>query len=110
MPLRRIGPIPLSNDTIAKLNDEVMNARYKFGNNKRLTVALMEEVGELAQAQLQGKSEDDIKGEALQVACVALRIFEETDADLSCNIYYETKNDGYVHRCGKDFLTCPRCE
>ena len=68
-------------ETIRALQQELMLARGKFPKNTRLTVALMEEVGELAKAELQGRHEAEIKKEALQVACVAIRIFEETDAD-----------------------------
>ncbi len=57
-----------------------MRARLKFPGNRHLTVALGEEYGELCQAQLQGKSRDEIEKEAIQVACLAIRIIEEGDA------------------------------
>lgn len=68
-------------DTIFALAGEVGRARDKFPSNRHLTHALIEEVGELAQAQLQNRSRDEIRREAIQVACVALRIFEEGDPD-----------------------------
>lgn len=91
MPLRRFSPLPISNDAISALQNEVMEARFKFPVNKQLTVALMEEVGELAKAELQKESNERIKSEALQVACVAMRIYEETDADMSCDLWYSDK-------------------
>jgi NTP pyrophosphatase (non-canonical NTP hydrolase) len=51
----------------------------KFPENSFLLTALMEEVGELARAYLQGQGENRVRAEALQVACVALRIYEESD-------------------------------
>ena len=71
----------LPNDlTIGAINVEVMKARTRFPGNKHLLAALTEEVGELAQAMLQNKSRDEITKEAIQVACVAIRIIEEGDA------------------------------
>lgn len=69
--------------TMQALADEISRARTKFPGNAHLTVALGEEFGELCRAQLQQKSRDEIREEALQVACVALRIYEEGDATLS---------------------------
>lgn len=63
------------------IRDEVRRARRKFPHNRHLLGALMEQVGELAQALLQGKSQREIQCEAIQVACVAIRILEERDAD-----------------------------
>lgn len=45
-----------------------------------MLAALMEEVGELAQALLEGDA-DNFRTEALQVACVAIRLITEGDAD-----------------------------
>jgi NTP pyrophosphatase (non-canonical NTP hydrolase) len=64
-----------------KLDEEIQAARMKFPKNRRLTLALMEELGELARAELQGKPRSEIQKEALQVACLAMRIYSETDAD-----------------------------
>jgi NTP pyrophosphatase (non-canonical NTP hydrolase) len=65
-----------------ELDEEVGRARAKFPNNAMLLVALMEEVGELAKALLQRKTDGkgSIRQEAIQCACVAMRIYEEGDA------------------------------
>jgi len=62
------------------LKEEIALARTKFPSNKFLLAALMEEVGELFEADINGEGEDRIRKEAIQVACVAVRIYEETDA------------------------------
>jgi hypothetical protein len=72
----------LPREIIAALEYEMTNAKTKFPSNKHLTVALMEEVGELAQAQLQGLDKQRIVNEAIQVATTAIRIIEDGDADL----------------------------
>lgn len=67
------------------LNDvaiEVKKARAKFPMGRHLLPALMEEVGELANALLEqeyghGVSSEDVYREAVQVATVAMRIAEE---------------------------------
>jgi len=59
---------------------EIQRARAKFPGNRFLLTALMEEVGELAQAYLQNKPHAEIREEAKQVACVAVRIMTEGDA------------------------------
>lgn len=68
------------------LADEVRAARAKFPGNRNLLAALVEEMGELARALLQQGNSEHAKHEALQVACVAMRIYEEGDraySDLS---------------------------
>jgi len=70
----------MKDQTTANLQSEVARARSKFPNNHHLLAALMEEVGELAQAMLQQLPREQIEKEALQVACVAVRIAEEGDA------------------------------
>lgn len=60
---------------------EVDRARSKFPANKHLNVALQEEVGELAEAQLKG-DKDRIRKEAIQVIATVIRIIEEGDKDL----------------------------
>lgn len=65
--------------TLGAVGAEVLAARMKFPTNRYLLPALMEEVGELAKALLEGAPRDEIEREALQVACVALRIVEEGD-------------------------------
>jgi NTP pyrophosphatase (non-canonical NTP hydrolase) len=63
-----------------ELAHEVVRARGKFQTNRFLLAALTEEVGELAQALLQRQPRERIEREALQVAVVAMRIYEEGDA------------------------------
>lgn len=70
----------LNPNTITAVGREVERARMKFPGRRFLLAALTEEVGELAQAYLQKKPRAEIQKEALQVACVALRIFEEGDS------------------------------
>ncbi len=65
--------------THAALTAEVTRARRKFPGSRFMLAALMEEVGELAQAILQKKPRGEIQKEAIQVACCATRIFEEGD-------------------------------
>jgi hypothetical protein len=65
--------------TIADLMAEITRARTKFPGNRFLLAALVEEVGELAEAMATGTKEEVYK-EALQCACVAIRIAEEGDA------------------------------
>lgn len=67
-------------ETLEELKLEVIRARTKFPDNALLLAALMEEVGELAKAYLQRQGNVSVQREALQVACVALRIYEEGDS------------------------------
>lgn len=69
--------------TLSAISDEVQRARTKFPNNHKMLAALVEEVGELAQALLQRRPIEAIRKEATQVACVAVRIIEEGDADFA---------------------------
>ena len=62
------------------LLSECMHAKLKFPGNRYLLAALTEEVGELAQALLQKQGPERVREEALQVACVTLRIAIEGDA------------------------------
>lgn len=66
--------------TVSDIAEEVMRARVKFPGNRFLLAALTEEVGELAQAYLQKKPKKQIRKEAIQVACLAIRLAEEGDA------------------------------
>jgi len=66
--------------TVEDIAEEVCRARTKFPDNRHLLAALMEEVGELAQAILQKKPLEEQRKEARQVACVAIRILEEGDS------------------------------
>jgi len=76
-------PIPTERwpaaSSVAKLLREVARARAKFPNNRYLLAALVEEVGELGEAMISG-TRDEIENEAIQCACVAIRIAEEGDA------------------------------
>lgn len=72
--------------TLTAVGAEVMRARFKFPANAHLLAALMEEVGELAQAMLEGRPRDEIEKEAIQVACVAVRIVEEGDSDFVASV------------------------
>lgn len=63
---------------------EIKRAREKFPSNEDLLPALTEEVGELSQALIQQKHEPikgikncDVFDEAIQTACVAIRIATE---------------------------------
>lgn len=67
--------------TMKAIEAEVIRARLKFPGNAKLLAALTEEVGELAKAMLQRRGKDEIQREAIQVACVAIRIVEEGDSD-----------------------------
>lgn len=73
---------------ISLLTEEVRLARKKFPGNNMLLAALMEEVGELAHDLIEyrlsgGYMEHRKKSrmEAVQVACIALRIATEFDSD-----------------------------
>lgn len=68
----------LSASTITALEQEIARCRAKFPKNDLMLAALTEEIGELAEA-LQSDNSDNICKEALQVACVAVRIAEEGD-------------------------------
>ena len=63
------------------VNDEVIRARNKFPSNQHLLAALVEEVGELAKELLENGNTDHSRAEAMQVACVAIRIMTEGDSD-----------------------------
>lgn len=65
------------------LDAEIDRARHKFPDTTFLLAALMEEVGELAQALIdhsKGKQPpENVYAEAIQVAAMAIRIAEEGD-------------------------------
>lgn len=87
------------------LKEEVQKARKKFPGAEDLTVALMEEAGELAQATLKCDSEN-IKKEALQVACVAMRIFEEGDSTFTKRVGISQDEKYEYEKCfiGQDVI------
>ena len=84
-------PRPPDSLVIDALTAEVVHARTKFPGRRHLLAALMEEVGELAQAMLQAQPRDRIQREALQVACVALRLYEEGDEAFDDTTLWDAK-------------------
>lgn len=76
----RFAALPVDiQDALADVGEEMIRARAKFPGTKHLTAALMEEVGEVAKELLEDG--DNVWGECVQTACVALRIATEGDAD-----------------------------
>lgn len=76
---RAYTPDPEPQYNFAPLADEITDAIDKHGTNQRhMLAALMEEVGEVAQAYLEGDHKH-ARHEALQVACVAWRIYTGGD-------------------------------
>lgn len=76
----RFAALPVDiQDALADVGEEMIRARAKFPGTKHLTGALMEEVGEVAKELLEGG--DNVWGECVQAACVALRIATEGDSD-----------------------------
>lgn len=71
----------MSTDIFDDLRAELSRARAKFPKNDHLFAALGEEVGELARELLEAGGRRRVREEAIQVACVALRIAEEGDGD-----------------------------
>lgn len=72
--------------SLLEIRHELGKARNKFPMPNRTFVALSEEVGELAKALLDCKPGDTasnqaVYAEAMQVACMAIRVMEEGDAD-----------------------------
>ena len=66
------------------IRDELVAAREAFPENTHKLAALMEEVGELAQAMMHhdrklGISVHEVLREAVQVACMAIRVAVEGD-------------------------------
>lgn len=60
---------------------EISSAREKFPSSKHSMCALTEEVGELAKALLEEPWER-VRAEAVQVACMAMRVALDGDASL----------------------------
>lgn len=69
----------MSNPILQDIISELTRARAKFPGNRFRLPALVEEVGELAEAILDG-DKAAIRREAIQVASTAIRIAEEDDA------------------------------
>jgi hypothetical protein len=68
---------------LADTEREIHRAKGLHPSNKHLAVALMEEVGELSKALLEGHDPEKIWLEATHVACVATRIATEGDRDFT---------------------------
>lgn len=83
--------LPPEHGTVIDISKEVVRARTKFPGNRLLLAALTEEVGELAKAMLQDRPIEEIRREAIQVACVAIRIIEEGDSSFANLTAAETK-------------------
>lgn len=77
--------IKIKESTIETLKKEVEFARTKFPSNKHMLAALAEELGETAEALLEHGNSQRSREEAIQVACVAIRIYEEGDGDFEKN-------------------------
>ncbi len=78
--LQNIGYSNSCNEsTLDAIAAEVMRAREKFPGTRFLLAAIVEEVGELAEAIFE-QSAVDTRKEAIQVCAVAVRIIEEGDS------------------------------
>jgi hypothetical protein len=77
----RIPELLPSEKLIEDLTEEIVKSRFGLPSRRHLLASLSERVGELAKAMLDAEEPDRVRSEALQVACVALRIAEEGDAD-----------------------------
>ncbi len=94
----------------SEMYDEQKRAQNKFPNNSRLLGALMEEVGELAQALLKikesGESPENVYKEAIQVASTAYRLAISGEPD------YDYEGTRCHHLGCKQPVTggpCPLC-
>lgn len=67
----------MSSKTLELVDNEIVAARRKFPAGSNLFPALVEEVGELARAFLQGNDRERVIAEAKHVAAMAIRIIEE---------------------------------
>lgn len=67
---------------LAEVRAEVARARSKFPGNDLTTIALTEEVGELAKALLD-ESPSRVRSEAVQVAAMAVRVAIDGDASVA---------------------------
>jgi NTP pyrophosphatase (non-canonical NTP hydrolase) len=62
---------------LVPLAQELVRARTKFPDNQYMLTALAEEIGEMAEAWMENPDSSMTRKEALQVACVAMRIVTE---------------------------------
>ena len=74
-------------DPFAAIRQEVARARKLHPGNHHLFLALVEEVGEISEAIQRGDIEL-ARQEAVQVACLAVRLIQEKDAS-----WFSAKND-----------------
>ena len=74
-------------DPFSAIRAEVARARKLHSGNRHLFLALVEEVGEIAEAIQRGDVEH-ARQEAVQVACLAVRLIQEKDAS-----WFSAKND-----------------
>lgn len=84
--------------TFYDIKEELDGARRKFPTNKHMMSALTEEVGELAQALIdcdrKEQTVSQVYREAMQVACMAIRVAEEGSQE------FEYK---YTEECSEKF-------
>lgn len=71
-------------EVLAEVKAEIILARAKFPGGRLTTIALMEEVGEVARAIID-ESPYRVRHEAMQVACVAIMLM--LDGDVSTDAY-----------------------
>ena len=67
---------------IRDIRNELLRARTKFPGDNVTTLALMEEVGELAKATIEEPAAN-VRKEAVQVAVMAIRVVLDGDATLT---------------------------
>jgi hypothetical protein len=68
--------ISMDRHTVEDITLRLVAGRKKFAGSRFLYAALIEEVGELGEAILSGDAKQ-VRDEAIDVACVAIRIVEE---------------------------------
>lgn len=80
---------------LREVQEEYERAVKKFPLPEASTVALVEEVGELAQATLSKSWSKEVRAEAIQVACMAARVAVEGDPSLLLyrKKHYKAKED-----------------
>ena len=71
--------LPPFGDQLCALVDELERAVAKHPAQRGMTLALNEEVGEVAKAFLEGELDQRIQEASVQVACVAIRIAARGD-------------------------------
>jgi hypothetical protein len=86
-------------ELVAEILAELRRARAKFPGDNVTTLAMVEEVGELAKATFE-ESRARVREEAVQVAVMAMRVVLDGDQTL----------DGWRERKGLDPLVAPKSE